>query len=88
MSTLSATLLDFVRTRAAAEGAAAEITESTPLLSRGVIDSLGLTQLIALIRRETGVVVPDEEISPANFETVGAIARLVERLNRGGGSRG
>ena len=78
--TLSTALLDFVRTRLSAGAAPGDLSEDTPLLSRGLIDSLGLTQLLAFIERETGLKVPDEEIAPENFENVAAINAMVERL--------
>lgn len=54
------------------------ITADYPLLERGVLDSLGLFQLVGFIESEYGVEIQDEELVPDNFGTVGTIARLIE----------
>ena len=51
------------------------ITADTPLFSRGVIDSLGILELIAWTEVNTGRVVPDESIRMDNFGTVARIAQ-------------
>lgn len=51
------------------------ITPHTPLFSRGVIDSLGILELIAWTEVNTGQVVPDKSIRMDNFGTVARIAQ-------------
>ena len=55
------------------------ITASDALLDEGLIDSVGIFELVAFIERDFGVSVQDEEIVPENFETVAHIARYIER---------
>ncbi|HJU67925.1 MAG TPA: hypothetical protein VJ650_06710 [Gemmatimonadaceae bacterium] len=55
------------------------ITADTPLFARGVIDSLGILELIAWTEVNTGQIVPDEHIRMDNFATVGRIARMFVR---------
>jgi acyl carrier protein len=50
---------------------------SDPLASDAV-DSLGLEQLVAYIEERFGVVVADEEMVAENFESVTALATLVD----------
>lgn len=50
------------------------ITADTPLFARGVIDSLGILELIAWTEVNTGRIVPDESIRMDNFGTVARIA--------------
>lgn len=52
------------------------ITPNTPLFSKGLIDSLGILELIAWTEMKTGQTVPDERIRMDNFGTVARIARL------------
>jgi acyl carrier protein len=52
--------------------------DEAPLLD-GVLDSLGLNQMIAFIEDEFGLEVSDAEMSTANFRTIAAIDELVER---------
>lgn len=54
------------------------ITTDYPLLERGVLDSLGLFQLVGFLESEYGVEIQDEELVPDNFGTVGNIARLIQ----------
>jgi acyl carrier protein len=55
------------------------ITAHTPLIARGVIDSLGILELIAWTEMNTGQVVPDERIRMDNFGTVARIAEMFVR---------
>jgi len=59
------------------------ITQDTPLLDSGMIDSTGVMELIGFLESEFGINVADEEIVPENFETVSRIAAFVERKKRG-----
>jgi acyl carrier protein len=54
------------------------ITEHTPLF-KGVIDSLGILELIAWTEVKTGEIIPDKDIRMDNFGTVARIARTFAR---------
>jgi acyl carrier protein len=47
------------------------------LLAGGIIDSLGVTQLVAFLEDRFGIRVADEELMPANFRTLAAIEAFV-----------
>ncbi|MGH7162604.1 MAG: acyl carrier protein [Planctomycetota bacterium] len=67
----------FVRSRfPLARGMALEDDES--LLESGVIDSLGILDLVGYLERTFGVRVQDEELNPGNFDSIGALVRFVE----------
>lgn len=66
------------------EGEALELTPDTPLLELNIIDSGALFDLVDLLREETGVVVPLQEVTPENFMTVRSMAELVSRLRKAG----
>ena len=55
------------------------ITADTPLFTKGLIDSLGILELIAWTEVNTGLTVPDERIRMDNFRTVARIARAFVR---------
>jgi acyl carrier protein len=61
----------------------AAIGDETPLLG-GVMDSLGLMQLVAFLEEEFGVAIEDAEITIDHFRTVGDIERLVDSKVRAG----
>ena len=54
------------------------ITEHTSLF-KGVIDSLGILELIAWTEVKTGETIPDQDIRMDNFGTVARIARTFVR---------
>jgi acyl carrier protein len=44
------------------------------------VDSLGFVELRVQCEERLGVTIPDELFSPENFETLGSVVSLVERL--------
>lgn len=53
---------------------------SNKLASDGILDSLSITTIIAAFTMEFGITIPYEEIIEENFDSVGAMTKLVERL--------
>ena len=56
------------------------LDDQTPLIEEGIIDSMGLMQIVSFLEERAGVRVPDEEVGPDNFETLEAIDRMVKHL--------
>lgn len=61
----------------------AELTDDTPLITSGLIDSLSLYELVTLLEAEYAIEVADDEVLPANFGSIGAIARFVATKRQG-----
>lgn len=60
------------------EGSA--IDEQTGLLGNGIgLDSVDALQLVAAAEQEFGITVPDDQLLPEHFETVGAFVTFVEQ---------
>jgi acyl carrier protein len=55
------------------------VTGSDSLLEAGILDSLGVLELVAFIERDYGIGISEDEMMPDNFETLDAIAAFVER---------
>jgi acyl carrier protein len=55
------------------------LTEETPLLASGAMDSLGILELMTFLAERFGIELSDDDFDPANFETVGHLARFVGR---------
>jgi len=51
-----------------------------PLLERGVLDSMGMLNLISFLEEKAGVRVPDDDVLLENFASVNAIVETVDRL--------
>ena len=54
---------------------------SDELVSDGILDSLSLTSIIAMLTIEFGITIPYEDIIEENFNSIDAMAALVERLS-------
>lgn len=57
--------------------ASGPLTNDFPLIENGLIDSLGILEVVQFIEREFGVEVADEDLVLDNFGTLDSIARLV-----------
>ena len=49
------------------------------LLEKGVIDSTGVLEVVAFLDEHFGVTVQDDELVPANFESIQKLAAFVNR---------
>jgi acyl carrier protein len=65
-------------------GDGAELTDHTPLLEWGIIDSLAMVSLLAFVQKAFGVTVPDAEVSPRNFQSIEALQELIMRVHAQG----
>jgi acyl carrier protein len=50
------------------------------LIDRGIIDSIGLMQLMAFIEERTGTRIPDRYVTPDNFQSVVAMEEMLQEL--------
>lgn len=76
--TIQDDLRGFIRTELNWEGPPDELTDDYPLLDGGLLDSVGILQVVAFIESRYGVQVDDEELVPEHFGTLAGISRLVE----------
>lgn len=53
---------------------------SETLVDDGILDSLTITEMIALFTMEFGVAIPYEEITEENFNSVDGLVSMIERL--------
>lgn len=57
-----------------------DVQESSRIYQDLHIDSIMVLQLVVYIEEEFGVLVPEEDVDPAVFETVGAMVSFIEML--------
>jgi acyl carrier protein len=57
---------------------AADLDADLDLLTEGVVDSLGLLQVVAWLETEFDVAVDDSELGPESFRTVSAIKAFID----------
>jgi clorobiocin biosynthesis protein CloN5 len=66
------------------EGHGSDLELDSPLLELGIVDSFSLVEIVVFCERQFGIRIPDSELTPANLESVSALAALLERLAPGG----
>jgi acyl carrier protein len=81
---ISAALIDYIQ-KELAIGRAKAIQPDDDLFSTGVLDSLGILQLVLFIERQLGIKVPDEDVVLENFQTVDAMTRYLQAKVSGQG---
>ena len=80
MDDLQRVIRDYVVKEYLEEGDDREITETTPLISGGIVDSFSMVSLKRFLERRYQIQIPDSEATTAVFDTVESIAGLVERF--------
>jgi acyl carrier protein len=59
-----------------------KIADDYPLLDSGLIDSVGLFELVSHLEQECGVKIEDEELVPENFRTINDIVAFLNGKRR------
>ena len=74
-------ILEYIRHEYLSEDEAedTEIDENTPLISSGIVDSFSMVSLKRFLEKKCVISIPDEEATPAAFDTVTSILALVNR---------
>ena len=70
-------LKNFILTEFAEQIEQKSIDVNDDLLSMGIVDSMGVLQIVNFIEEHFGIKVEDEEITIDNFRTISAVARFV-----------
>ena len=55
-----------------------DFTQSDALVDDGILDSMTITGIVTLLTIELGIEIPYEEITAENFNSITAMAQLVE----------
>jgi acyl carrier protein len=74
-------LTDYIQ-RELLHGRVKDLKEDQDLLSAGIIDSLGILQLVAFMEKQLGVQVPDEDVIFENFQSIRAMTEYVAQRQR------
>ena len=56
-----------------------EYADDASLMQAGIIDSVGVLELVSYIEEEFGITVEDDELIPANFDSLANIADYLGR---------
>jgi len=77
-NTVSAHIKDFIwqhfplaRTR--------KIIDTDPLLETGILDSLGILEVVTFIEHEFHIILNDDDLIPENFHSIECIVEFIKR---------
>jgi len=79
MTDISGKIANFIKTEIMHDSEA-ELAHDRLLLDEGIVDSLGLQQLVTFVEEEFDIMVDDEYLLPEYFECVQALTDLVKNL--------
>lgn len=79
MDELTKVVLDYVIREYLEDEDEREITETTPLISSGIVDSFSMVSLKRFLERKYGIRIPEAEATPEAFDTVQHIVALVRQ---------
>jgi acyl carrier protein len=79
LNTTAEEVRGFVLTELAPRRRVTALEPDDDLLSKGLIDSLGVTELISFLEERFQIHVGSEDLVPENFRTIASIEEFVER---------
>ncbi len=82
MDELTTVIHDYVVKEYLEEGDERVITETTCLISSGIVDSFSMVSLKRFLEKKYLIRIPDEQATPDAFDTVSKIASLVRRFRQ------
>ncbi|KKG77926.1 acyl carrier protein [Methanosarcina mazei] len=56
------------------------LEDSDSLTQNGIIDSIGLLELIDYITEKYSIEIPEEMLTPENFDTLQGISNMIQKL--------
>ncbi|HUJ80274.1 MAG TPA: acyl carrier protein [Candidatus Acidoferrales bacterium] len=82
MDEISKAVRDYIIREYVQEGDDREVTETTPLISSGLVDSFSMVSLLRFLEKKYAIHIPDADATPEAFDTVERIAALVRRFGK------
>jgi acyl carrier protein len=79
LSVLEHQLAKFIADELASADGSRAVGVEDDLIRRGIVDSLGISQLVEFCESRYGIRVTDADLVPANFQTVRSLAEYVDR---------
>ncbi|HYA24055.1 MAG TPA: acyl carrier protein [Terriglobales bacterium] len=82
MDEITKVVRDYIIREYVQEGDDREITETTPLISGGLVDSFSMVSLLRFLENKYAIHIPDVAATPEAFDTVERIAALVRQFQK------
>lgn len=61
------------------------ISDQQSLLEAGILDSMGVLELVGFLEREFALVIHDDDLMPENFDSIDAVQSFIARSRRADG---
>jgi acyl carrier protein len=58
------------------------VSNQDSLLEKGIVDSLGILEVVSFIEKEFQITVSDEDLDPENFASIFSMATYVDRMRK------
>lgn len=78
MDTVRETLRGFIRQQFLFGRSEVDLTDDMPLVQNGIVDSVGILQLVGFLERTFDIAIRPEDLVLSNFESISAMVRLIE----------
>jgi len=82
MDEITRVVRDYITREYLQEGDDRQITEKTPLISSGIVDSFSMVSLLRFLEKKYSIDIPDQCATPEAFDTVERIVELVRRFQK------
>jgi len=82
MDDITKIVRDYIIREYLEEGDDRQISETTPLISGGIVDSFSMVSLKRFLEKKYQIRIPDGDATPDAFDTVESIAALVKRFQK------
>ncbi len=73
-------IIDYVKKEFLDEDSDMEVTESTPLISSGIVDSFSMVSLKTFLEKKYKISIPDDKATPEAFDSVNKIMDLLKEF--------
>jgi acyl carrier protein len=77
---LATMIIGYIRKEYLDEDSDLEITETTPLISGGIVDSFSMVSLKLYLEKKFHIQIPDQKATPEAFDSVNSIIALVRQF--------
>ena len=82
MDEIKKMIRDYVIREYLEEGDDRQVTDTTPLITGGIVDSFSMVSLKRFLEKKYSIQIPDADASPEAFDTVRTISKLVLRFQK------
>lgn len=79
MESIKKQLRQYIADNLLFSGNGASLGDEESFLDSGIVDSLGVLELATFVEDTFGIEVPDEEVIPDNFDSIGQLTAYIGR---------